>query len=279
MKQDRNPVIVIAEKCDHDLYHCLQLTVDSIQIIHPEDSRDFIKNNGADVVLMDCGYNVYEGLALLKEIKMSSQEIPVIFLTDVSSENICIKAFRTGVRDYFRKPFNLSVLRCTIENLLKVKRTSKEKRAAYSVFTEDMSPGINNSITSDIPPNILRAVRYIERNLSDKFSLDDLSREARISKFHFCKVFKQHMGMPAKEFIKLLRIHRAKALLIRKDLTITCVAMEVGILDLSNFIRQFKEVTGITPSDYRASVQKKVLFDSKNGQNSTGSMTVNCNIY
>ncbi len=53
------------------------------------------------------------------------------------------------------------------------------------------------------------------------------------------------------KFVTLLRIERAKELLKRNDFTVSLVANEVGFKDLSNFIRQFKKNTGVTPTMYR----------------------------
>lgn len=57
------------------------------------------------------------------------------------------------------------------------------------------------------------------------------------------------------KFVTALRIERAKELLKKNDLTVSLVAKEVGFKDLSNFSRQFKKVTGVTPTAYRSTAR------------------------
>jgi AraC-like DNA-binding protein len=58
------------------------------------------------------------------------------------------------------------------------------------------------------------------------------------------------------EFVSCLRITRARELLLREDLNISMVALEVGYNDASTFIRHFKKLTGLRPSDYKKSSNK-----------------------
>ncbi len=116
----------------------------------------------------------------------------------------------------------------------------------------DMQPSlIPIMVTSDKPQNLLQVVAFIEGNLWSSMELGSLAKQAHLSKFHFCRVFKRHIGMNPMKFVAVLRIERAKELLTRNDKTVSLVANEVGFRDLSNFIRQFKKLTGVTPTMYR----------------------------
>ena len=64
--------------------------------------------------------------------------------------------------------------------------------------------------------------------------------------------FKAEVGMTLSRWLRLKRIGRAKELLEREDLSASQVAEQVGILDVSYFIRLFKRETGMTPGEYRA---------------------------
>jgi AraC-like DNA-binding protein len=110
-----------------------------------------------------------------------------------------------------------------------------------------------NSITSDKPQNILDVVAFIEANLWSPLELNLLAEKAHLSKFHFCRFFKRHIGMNPMKFVASLRIERAKELLKQDGLTVSSVANEVGFKDISNFIRQFKKATGVTPTTFRDS--------------------------
>jgi AraC family transcriptional regulator len=75
-----------------------------------------------------------------------------------------------------------------------------------------------------------------------------------MSKHHFCRVFKRHLGISPLQFFIRMRVERAKELLKNRALSVSMVALEVGFNDISNFIKHFKKVTGITPSAFRKRV-------------------------
>jgi AraC-like DNA-binding protein len=95
------------------------------------------------------------------------------------------------------------------------------------------------------------AIRYIEENLSNVICLDDIAEKANVSKYHFCRLFKKRVGMSPLRFATCMRIEKAKELLKNDDLTISTAAANVGFNDISSFIKQFKRLTGMTPSSYR----------------------------
>ncbi len=146
----------------------------------------------------------------------------------------------------------------SITTLLRLKRSSRERRTAFPLNNHGApaQPEIHQASTTDKPLPVLRSISYIRNNLSAELTLERLALEAHVSKHHFCRLFKRHLKMTPMEYISYLRIQRAKELLLREDLNITMVALEVGYNDASTFIRHFKKVTNLTPSDYKKSFRK-----------------------
>jgi YesN/AraC family two-component response regulator len=242
----KNPVIVISEKESQELYRNLFADDERIEVLSCEQALDLSKCQEADMLLFDCGFAPETALALMKQLKSLMPHVPIIFITDVSSENIAINAFRAGAFEYFRKPVNLFSLQDTIERLLTVKRTELERRRRVERLE---SEDISSPITTDMPASLLRAIHYIEHHLSSAITLKALADEANVSKYYFCRLFKHHTGLSPKKFIVSRRIERAKELLNRKeDMNVSLVAMEVGFNDVSYFIRAFRKMTGTTPA-------------------------------
>jgi AraC family transcriptional regulator len=96
------------------------------------------------------------------------------------------------------------------------------------------------------------ALRLIEAQFHQRLSLADLAREAGMSPYHFLRTFRQVAGMTPHQFVLRTRLHRAAARLRRSDELISAIAFDVGFEDLSTFNRRFRQVTGLTPSAYRA---------------------------
>lgn len=70
---------------------------------------------------------------------------------------------------------------------------------------------------------------------------------------YICNVFKKHSGLTISEYVLQLRIQRAKVLLNKSNKNVMQIAQEVGFHDSYYFSRQFKKITGFTPSQFRTS--------------------------
>jgi len=98
---------------------------------------------------------------------------------------------------------------------------------------------------------MLRVLPYIQKHLDEKVSLEDLARVACFSPFHFHRIFKGMMGESLKEHIRRLRLERAGIQLRKSSSSITQIAFQAGYGALESFIRAFKEMFGLAPSEYR----------------------------
>lgn len=116
--------------------------------------------------------------------------------------------------------------------------------------------------TTTMSPKFLRVMSYMADNLSKDISLQDLSKEAGMSKFPLCRGFKKEVGMTPMQFLATMRIERAKKLLRESSLSVSLVALEVGFNDLSNFIKHFKRLTGDTPTAFKKSLKKQSISNS-----------------
>ena len=101
-------------------------------------------------------------------------------------------------------------------------------------------------------PDIVKDLLYtIERNYSEKLSLDQLAIQLCISKFHMLRQFRKHTGYTIYEYIQKYRLNQAKVLLRDTDIPIEEIAHKVGIDDCSHFCRLFKSAEKITPTGFR----------------------------
>lgn len=244
-------VSIVAERENFDYYRLIHFWDHRVEF-HPLDaSIQLVAQGDPDAVIIDCDFDENRGFSLLREIKTARPEIMVILIFAVGSEDIAVRTFRMGARDYFKKPVDLFKLKDIVEKLLKIKGTSHEKRTTH-IEAGGMEAIYRRypSVTDNIPANILRVMQYIEKNILEELTVDQLAEEAGISKFHFCRTFKKITGMSPMSFVHLIRIERAKVLL-RKHIPISSVALKAGFNDLSSFNLRFKVMTGLTPSAYR----------------------------
>ena len=99
---------------------------------------------------------------------------------------------------------------------------------------------------------INRVIDFIGKHLDDELTLDQLSSVACFSKCHFHRLFTAHTGLPLWQYIRWLRLKRAAhQLIVHKDSTIMEVALNAGFESHESFTRAFKQVCGVTPSNFR----------------------------
>jgi len=91
-------------------------------------------------------------------------------------------------------------------------------------------------------------LQYIDNHYTEDITLDHLSSLANVSRYHFCRVFKEITGKTPIEYINFLRIHHAENLLKQTDMNVTEVALASGFNNLNYFSRIFKKYKQISPS-------------------------------
>ena len=96
-----------------------------------------------------------------------------------------------------------------------------------------------------------RVITTARERLCEPISLQDMSRVAYISTFHFNRVFHQITGLPPAKFIAAMRLDQAKRLLLNTHLSITDISFEVGYNSLSTFTRRFTQRVGLGPREFR----------------------------
>jgi len=248
----RVAILVINDDGKPDAARSLDIKVHQVEPRSSEHGINAINGFHADVVVVDSGFHPWSGLSVLRKIRNDHPEVPVIFMTKVNSADAKDAAEELGAHECHNKTLDVVKLQELIKQILSERRNTVQNALPPEDpgEFETMSPHIK-SASLVRKQNIQNIVFYIKNNLWSPLELDGLAEKAHLSKFHFCRIFKKHIGMNPMKYVAILRIERAKELLKKESLTVSSVANEVGFKDLSNFIRQFKKVTGMTPSMFR----------------------------
>ncbi|BBO86500.1 hypothetical protein DSCO28_70660 [Desulfosarcina ovata subsp. sediminis] len=97
------------------------------------------------------------------------------------------------------------------------------------------------------PAFIRKAIEYIDDNYHHPITLEMVAKATAMSKFHFSRLFKQHMGVSFKRYLNRKRIKAAKQLISQSGYNVTEASFAVGFNDASYFSRVFREEEGSSP--------------------------------
>lgn len=102
-----------------------------------------------------------------------------------------------------------------------------------------------------IAPQIITALRYIDKHYKENISLKDISDAAHMSKFYFCRKFHSTTGATALEYLNNVRLTKVHNLLLSTDMTIDEISRKTGFMSTVNLTRAFKKVYGSSPREFR----------------------------
>lgn len=92
---------------------------------------------------------------------------------------------------------------------------------------------------------------YLDEHYTEKISLDELSNKFYINKFYLTRIFKEQYGVSINNYLLGLKVTKAKQLLRFSEETLENISAKCGIGEANYFSRIFKQIEGISPSEYR----------------------------
>ena len=195
------------------------------------------------------------GLQLVQKLKSDkrTKHIPVILLTAADTINSTIDGLESGAIDYMTKPFDFTVLKAKIHNILLLNQSFKD---TYSKQVTVALPETETVSDKDI--FLQKTLTYIYKNLDNpQLSVEVLSTHLCISRASLYNKLLEYTGVSPVEFIRNVKLEKAKALLEKSDMTVTEVAYETGFANPNYFAKVFKTKYNMTPSELQVEKKKK----------------------
>ena len=98
---------------------------------------------------------------------------------------------------------------------------------------------------------IKRVIESMEEDPSRNLTLQKMAASVNLSPPYFCNLFKTVTGVSPAKYLKSLRMQQAATLLTTTFLSVKEIVCRVGLTDESHFVRDFKRLYGVTPTEYR----------------------------
>jgi AraC-like DNA-binding protein len=161
-----------------------------------------------------------------------------------------IKGIDSGADAYLTKPFNMGVLKSHVKQLITSRQILFNK-----YFNGIKNNQLDNTTTLD-KQFITTVLDYINDHISDSnLSVENLAEELFLSRSKLYRKIKALTGDTATEFIRKIKLEKAKILIETSDFTVSEICYKVGFSSPSYFTKCFKNHFGILPKDLRNTIE------------------------
>lgn len=201
-----------------------------------------------DLIISDVMMPGMDGIEFCSQIKsnIKTSHIPFILLTARTSLIFKYEGLEMGADDYINKPFNVKELQLKVKNLINSQKKLKEKFASQSIIKP------SEITVSSLDEKLLKkALHIVEENLSNElFDIPTFCEELGVSRTMLFTKVKAWTNLTPNEFIQVMRLKRAAALLEQNKFNIGEVGFKVGFKNPKYFSKCFQRHYSVTPTEY-----------------------------
>ncbi|MBR1960779.1 MAG: response regulator [Bacteroidales bacterium] len=235
---------------DMEMSDMLEMSLSSeyriIRVSNGNEALTIAQEVNPDIIISDVVIPGIQGDELCRILKSSvaTSHIPVILLTAKSAREAIVHGLEAGASDYIIKPFDMLVLKARIRNILK--RRDSLRKDILHVDPQSEEGGYASQMDKEFLNKVINILN--EELANSEFSVDDLCRRLGVSRTVLYNKIKTLTGQPPSDFIKVVRLNKAKDILETHKYMISEVADMVGFSDPKYFSVCYKKQFGISPS-------------------------------
>ncbi|MFV5698404.1 two-component regulator propeller domain-containing protein [Flavobacterium sp. ZT3R17] len=202
-----------------------------------------------DIILTDVMMPEMDGFDFCKNIKrdLRTSHIPVLMLTAKTEIEDRIEGIEVGADAYMVKPFDMRLLRLRLSQLITSRQLIFNK---YFSLISEVPEGIKTlSLDKEF---IEKVLNYIKENISNPdLNVESLATQLKLSRSQFYRKIKVLTNQTANEFLRNVRLQKAKQILEMDNVSISEVCYKTGFSSPSYFTKCFKSYFGILPTDVK----------------------------
>jgi len=216
-----------------------------------KEALTIVKEYMPELIISDIMMPEMRGDELCAAIKndIETSHIPIILLTALNDEKNILEGLKIGADEYIVKPFNIGILKATIANLLTNRALLKSKYANLEVSEEEE---VSPNCATDLDWKFIATVKKsVEENIDNPaFNVDVLCNLLNMSRTSFYNKLKALTDQAPADYIRLIRLKRAAALLKTGQHSVTEISELTGFNDVKYFREVFKKHFKVSPSKY-----------------------------
>ena len=220
-----------------------------------QEALEVIQKEELDMIITDLMMPIMDGIELTQQVKADPnyQHLPIILLTAKNQEETRTKALKAGADSFVTKPFKVSDLELSIDNIIENRKRIQEE---YKTDSTDQHPE-DVELTAD-ELFLKKAHECVNAHMDDSdYNRDTFAADMGASPSTLYNKLRALTGMNVSNFIRDIRMKEAMRLMQKNpDIRISDLAYKVGFKDPKYFSTCFKKEFGIQPSEYAESLTK-----------------------
>ncbi|MNX98340.1 Response regulator MprA [compost metagenome] len=224
---------------------------EDFRVIHVDNGQkaiDSIRENLPDMVLSDIMMPEKDGFELLQEIRANelTNHLPVVLFSAKASAESRLEGLQHGADAYIPKPFSPEELKLTVRNLFNTVQRNKTNYQASVQSEKTFEERVHSPNTY-----VNKVIECIISHISDAdYSVNELADELAVSRSQLHRKLTALTGFSTTAFISMIRLEKAKDLLLNNAGNITEIAYQCGFNSQSYFTKTFTEYFGKSPSQF-----------------------------
>lgn len=142
----------------------------------------------------------------------------------------------------------------TLTSLMKMKAALLDIIAFYIEKAEIEDVLMPSTKSSEVLKKLLQ---LMDSYLHEDITIETMAKHVHLHPNYLIKLFKTHMGISPAQYLRKIRVERAKQLLTISDMCVTDIAVSTGFSDIFHFSNMFKNHTGYAPTEFRKLREKQ----------------------
>lgn len=220
------------------------------EVSNGKDALAVLKAEAFDLVLTDIRMPFIDGIELLGKINELGIDVAVAFISSYDEFEYARKGLVLGAFDYLLKPVNEQKLGDMLRRVTeKLEEKKVENTCSDYVLSalEAVGKSSGDSFTQDI-------CTYFSNTSCRDISVEQAAEHFGFSRDYFGKLFRRQIGESFSKFSTLVKIEYAKKLLRQSGMKAYEISEELGYSSADYFTKVFKEITGVSPAQYKQSL-------------------------
>lgn len=264
--QSENPPVVLAAGAqkilltedNRELRHFLKESLENqyfiIEAPNGQQGLDLALKYTPDLIISDVMMPRMDGIEFCRRVKNDEQlkGIPFIMLTAKDTLEARIEGVGSGADFYFSKPISMNLLLLTIRNIFTHENRIREQN--IHDYESEIKTGIESERDRQF---ISRLLALVEAQIvNPDLDVEYLCNQLNMGRTRLYETVRRITGQSIVEFVRAVRLNKAKEMMVHQDLQLSEIMFRVGIQTQSYFTKAFKREFGKTPTQFLKDLKK-----------------------